>query len=445
MSRNFVEPLIDGHRILPSLLTDIGRAKHYVHVSVFLFFRDPIGEEIAAALEERARGGVTVRVLLNLEKTGMGDPFSTGEKRMMKNDPNVEYDPLDIRPLCERMRAAGIEVVDTDIDYDKLIEVSDPRLGSVAAQIRDTIEIDELHIDHRKVVIIDGAVAYVGGANFGAQYLYHEAFDPEVDSREEGEARKKAGLPEPWWKWHDSLTRFEGPIALEVDAHFRDRWILDGGEKFELAMASDSPSPHRDDFVGVPVEHTRVLTNCPDAEPNEVRETYVRLIREARRSIFIENPYLYHPAIVDTLCDAKKARPDLRVVLVLPNRRHNDNSFAEDAQQHHYPRYLECGIELYEYHHHFNHLKIAVFDGRYSIHGSTNLNFRSLDDDMDFELNILVDDEELGRRVLSEVRNVDIRHARRISKGDVEGVSFEALRIRMRDPRTLLLVSRRLL
>ena len=70
----------------------------------------------------------------------------------------------------------------------------------------------------------------------------------------------------------------------------------------------------------------------------------------------------------------------------MPNDRHNDNSFAEDAQQHEYARMLAASIEVYEYQKHFNHLKLAVFDERWAIHGSTNLNFRSLEDDKDFEL-----------------------------------------------------------
>jgi phosphatidylserine/phosphatidylglycerophosphate/cardiolipin synthase-like enzyme len=443
MPQSFVEPLVDGHRILPALLRDLRKAAEYIHVSVFLFFRDPIGEEIATVLEERARAGVTVRVLLNLEKTGMGDPFSTGEKRMMKNDPNIDYDPLDVKPLCARMRAAGVEVIDTDIDYDKVVEISEPRLSSIAAQIRDAIDIDVLHIDHRKIVVIDAAVAYVGGANIGAQYLFHVPFDPHLDARVEGQARKEAGQPEPWWKWHDSLTRFEGPIVQDIDSHFRERWLLDGGADFELARPKRSPTGAGP--TGTAVDDAKVLTNCPDDQPNEVREAYLRLIREARRSIFIENPYLYHPAIVDALCASKQARPDLEVVLVLPSREHNDNSFAQDAQQHLYARYVECGIDIFEYRHHFNHLKIAVFDERFTIHGSTNLNYRSLENDKDFELVVLVDSPQLARRVLVEVRDVDVALSRRIGREDVESTSFDSLRIRMRDPRTLLLLSRRAL
>jgi phosphatidylserine/phosphatidylglycerophosphate/cardiolipin synthase-like enzyme len=85
--------LVDGHRILPELLRDLRAAKRFIHISIFLFFRDPIGEEIAGVLAEKAREGVSVRVLINVEKTDMGDPFSTAEKAMMKHDPNVHHNP----------------------------------------------------------------------------------------------------------------------------------------------------------------------------------------------------------------------------------------------------------------------------------------------------------------------------------------------------------------
>ncbi|HZX94443.1 MAG TPA: phosphatidylserine/phosphatidylglycerophosphate/cardiolipin synthase family protein [Myxococcales bacterium] len=435
---NHARLLIDGHRILPALLEDIAAARRSIHVAMFLFFRDPIGQEIAEALASKVAQGVEVRVLLNLEKTQMGDPFSTGEKRMMKHDPNVHHDPTDVGPLCAYMKKQGIQVVDTNIDYDRVIQARDPRLRSLGAQIRETIAVDDLHVDHRKIVVIDGRVAYCGGANVGAQYLYHRPFDPEIDARVEGDEHKKRGMPEPWWKWHDSLTRFEGPVARELEGHFRDRWILDGGEEYEPAEPLP-PEPR-----GRPIGKTEVLLNEPNDQPNHVRERYLELIGEARESIFIENPYLYHPAIVDALVAAKRARPSLRVDLVMPARRHNDNSFAHDAQQHSYARFIQVGIAVYEYQNHFNHLKIAAFDGRISIHGSTNLNCRSLENDKDFELVVCVEDEGLAGQVLTEVRDVDVRYSKRFTRRDLRGLRGR-FRVRTRDPRTLLLLARRML
>ncbi|HET8934729.1 MAG TPA: phosphatidylserine/phosphatidylglycerophosphate/cardiolipin synthase family protein [Polyangiales bacterium] len=438
---NRAELLVNGDTILPSLLADIRAARSTIHISIFLWFRDPIGEELAAALLERARSGVTIRVLLNLQKTAMGDPFSTGEAEMMKHDPTVKHDPTDVEPLCERLRQGGIEVCDTNIDYDAKLVGVHPRLQSVARQIADAIKVDDLHVDHRKIIVVDGRIAYCGGANIGAQYMYHVPFDPRKEAKIEGEERKQQELNEPWWKWHDSLTRFEGPIVSDLERAFHERFVLDGGRDFALDEASAvAPASER----GFPIREARVLSNAPCPEPNEVRELYVRLIREAQRSIFIENPYLYHPAIVDALCEAKRARPDLDVTLILPSRDLNDNKFAQDAQQHEYVRYLECGIDVYEYRCHFTHLKIAVFDDRYSIHGSTNGNFRSLEDDKDFELVVLVDDEPFAQHVLQIVRDIDIQHSHKVTQADVShGVS--GFRTRHRDPRTLYLYSQRVL
>jgi cardiolipin synthase len=370
----------------------------------------------------------------------MGDPFSTGERRMMRHDPHVRHDPTNVKPLCKKMREAGVHVLDTNIDYDAPLALPDPRLRSIAEQIRGGIEIDDMHVDHRKLVIIDGHVGWCGGANVGAQYMYHGPFDPEEDAVAEAERWRKAGLPEPWWKWHDSLTRFEGPIVNALDQHFRDRWVLDGGNDIPPLPEVPARRPAR----GYPVADARVYCNEPNEKPNEVRELYLRLIGSARRSIFIENPYLYHPAIADALCAAKQATPSLDVTLVVPSGKHNDNSFGQDAQEHEYARYLACGIDVHEYQNHFNHLKMAVFDERLSIHGSTNLNCRSLEDDKDFELVVLVDDEPLAQWILTQVRDVDVRHARRIEPADLRG-SLAALRRRIRDPRTSLMLAKRVL
>jgi cardiolipin synthase len=438
---NRADLLINGDKILPRLLADIQAAQTTIHISIFLWFRDPVGDEVADALIERARAGVAVRVLLNVQKTAMGDPFSTGEAEMMEHDPNVKHDPTQVEPLCERLRDSGIEVRDTNIDYDAIVTCVDPRLQSIAAQIRDAIEIDDMHVDHRKLIIIDDRIAYCGGANIGAQYLYHVPFDPEKEASREGAERLEQQLDEPWWKWHDSLTRFEGPIARELDRAFHERFVLDGGKDFELPEGDAAAA---DASRGQAIRSARVYCNAPSPQPNAVRELYLELIRNAERSIFIENPYLYQAQLVDALCEAKRARPELAVTLIMPSLELNDNRFAQDAQQHEYVRYLELGIDVYEYRCHFTHLKMAVFDERFSIHGSTNCNFRSLEDDKDFELVVCVDDEPFARQVLESVRDVDMRYSHKVTREDV-GHTLSGFRMRHRDPRTLYLISQRVL
>jgi phosphatidylserine/phosphatidylglycerophosphate/cardiolipin synthase-like enzyme len=114
-----------------------------------------------------------------------------------------------------------------------------------------------------------------------------------------------------------------------------------------------------------------------------------------------------------------------------------------DAQQHHYSAYIDAGLEVSEYQNHFSHLKLATFDMRWVIVGSANLNFRSLEDDKDFEACVLIESEELGLAIDREVRAEDIRWSRRIAPEDVHGASWHALRVRSRGPRTLMLTAAR--
>lgn len=119
------------------------------------------------------------------------------------------------------------------------------------------------------------------------------------------------------------------------------------------------------------------------------------------------------------------------------------NKLTYDAQQHHYSAFLDAGLEVFEYQNHFNHLKLATFDMRWVIIGSANLNFRSLEDDKDFEACVLIESEELARNIDREVRAEDIRWSRRIGPEDVHGASLHALRARSRGLRTLLMIAAR--
>jgi cardiolipin synthase len=435
MDANWAENLVDGHRALPVLLTDLASARSTIHVSIFLFFDDPVGRELADVLCARARAGVAVRVLVNLAKTAMGDPFSTGEEQMMEEDPTFPGDAMDVEGLAARLERAGVRVLDSNLDFDRTPPTDDPRLLEQARLVRETSRMDAAHVDHRKIVAIDGRVAYVGSANFGAQYLHRLPFDPAVEAHEEAERARREGAPEPWWKWHDGFVRLEGPIARDLDALFRERWVLDGGDDYGAVEPRPPEGPPR----GVRIDRATVRANQPDSTPNRVREAFLEAIAGARESIFVENPYVYHPRILDALVAARRRRPALRVDLVVPALAWNDNAFSQDAMQHHYRRLLRAGVAIWEYQNHFTHLKLATFDGRTAIVGSANLNFRSLEDDVDFEAVVVIEGEAFARGIEREVRDVDLGCSRRMRRRGL------GLRARVRDPRTLLLVWRRLL
>src|SRR5450759_2669278 len=233
---NFVENLVDGNRLLPVLLQDLNSATRSIHISIFIFFDDPIGEEISTVLEAKARAGVAVRVLLNVEKTDMGDPFGTGEKEMMKEDPGFARDPTDVSKMRQRLLDAGVAVVDTELDYDKMVETGEPELDTLARAIKGTVKVEALHVDHRKIVTIDGRVAYCGSANFGAQYLYHVPFDPEKDAHDEATAVREAGRPQPY---RETFDLHREPLPLSS----RDRGRAPRGQAGAPTPPGDSHRP----------------------------------------------------------------------------------------------------------------------------------------------------------------------------------------------------------
>ena len=350
----------------------------------------------------------------------MGDPFSTGEKRMMRKDPNVRYDPLDVRPLCKRLREAGVEVHDTNIDYDHVVETKFPRL----AGDRRTDQGGDRHRRSARRPPQDRPGRRQGRvlrrcSTSARSTCIHGAFDPArlIVAPRRSAWRERRESPSPGGSGTTASRASRDRMAVDARGSTSTRASSSmAGRSTTRCPALDGSAARRGRArsrsarVHTATSPMRSRTRCSTLYLAQHR-------RGTSRSIFIENPYLYHPTLVEALCAARRsARPSLRVTLVLPARRHNDNQFGQDAQEYYYARYLACGIEVWEYQHHFNHFKLAVFDERFSIHGSTNLNFRSLEIGQGLRAR-----RARGRRVVRshrssrDSRDVDISHALRIT------------------------------
>lgn len=419
----FVHNMVNGDQVLPRLLNDLRGAQHEINISMFLFYNDEIGKELANVLITKASDPnhtVKVQVLLNVSKTQVGH----------MSDLTID----ETSKLVDKLQAGSVKVLDTGIDYDKVITTGNHQFDSDETGIRNTVSLDVGIVDHRKLITIDGTIGYCGSANFGCEYLYHHPFNPSKSSKDEAEETENSHLPEAWQKWHDGLVRFVGPIVPKLDEVFRERWVLDGGQDYQ--PLSFNPY-HTASLYGYAVDQFQIVVAQPSGKTNAIRELFKQMIEAARESIFIQNPYLFNPVIVNALIEAKKNNPSLRVDLVLPNESNDDCSICYDAQSFRYQQYLPAGINVYEYQNHFNHLKIATFDNKYTIVGSSNLNYRSLEDDRDFELVILVDNPEFARDVNLNVRDVDISRSKQFTLSDVEGFGSDLWIINCRNPLTI--------
>ncbi|MDE2140900.1 MAG: hypothetical protein KGJ84_00640 [Elusimicrobia bacterium] len=332
--KNTVEFLIDSGAIAPGLSV-LQDARKSIHLEVFQFQPDEYGWTVAKLLAEKATAGVHVRVMLD------------------DNGSSVSTDP-EINKVMDFMRAAGVQVI-----------VKTPSLFAS-------------HLDHRKVLVVDGDTAFTGGMNIGLSY--------QKD-------------------WHDQQTLIQGPAVTALQSAFLERWRAAGGTVPD-AETPDLFPPLKEVPGGA---ETRVVAHEGAAKDQNIRAMYLRAIDTAERSIRIANPYFVDASVVAELTRA--ARRGVQVQVVLPED--NDQALVQRGSRAYYPDLLAAGIEVYEYQGRMAHEKVAVFDSRWSTFGSSNLDSRSLR--YNDELNLAVSDPGVARYIETNLFGEDLKRSTRIT------------------------------
>lgn len=333
---NRIEFLIDGEAALKPGIAAIEGAKRTIHLEVFQLQGDEIGIGMGKLLEAKAAAGVRVRVLLDEHGTR----------------PN-ESDSEMVKELIAGMRKGGVEV-----------------------RIRKTPFLAS-HLDHRKVLVIDGDVGFTGGMNIGNSY--------QKD-------------------WHDQQTMIMGPAVAELQDAFLEQWSAVGG-----AVDRNGPGLYPGIVPPADGSETRVVTHRGGAEDQNIKAAYMRAFATSQRSIRIANPYFVDGDIVKALGEA--ARRGVRVQVILPED--NDMPIVQRASRAFYPDMLASGVEVYEYQGRMAHEKVAVIDGLWSTMGSSNLDARSLSNND--ELNLVVMDARLARYIERFLFEVDVPRSRRFT------------------------------
>lgn len=349
--------LQDGHDTYASMLQAIREAKSYIHVEMYIFEGDEIGRLFAHALEERRNAGVEVRVLYD----GVGSLDAPKE-------------------FFEDMKRHGIEV----LAYNPL---------SPGEVVKKGAALD--HRDHRKLVVVDGRVAFVGGINIS--HVYGPAPRGPSGSSPSGgssgisgssgasgfsggdEKPKQSGQAVKDRPWRDTQVRIEGPVVAQFERLYLQQW------------ARQLKQPVHDDaryFPKVPAagnEIVRSIAGTPDDGADAAYVALVSAIESAETSVRITNAY-FVPArdLRDALARAARRGVDVRIVL--PS--HTDTPVVLEAGRSYYEDLLEAGVRIYEREDRLLHAKTATIDGVWSTVGSTNLDWRSLAHND--ELNVVV-------------------------------------------------------
>lgn len=336
--------LLMDEAFLPEIAAAIEGAKESIDVHLFVAEGNAPTRKIFDLLEAKAREGKQVRVSLDGYGTRSYNPHTDA--------------------WMAGLRAAGVEV------YLR-----------PAPPLRD-------HLDHRKIWVIDGRVAYIGGMNLGESY--HS-------------------------KWHDQQTRVEGPAVGPIERLFERAFSARSGAKsrFEPGKRAPARAPTEKESgrgADATAAQTHLVFHDGGRADENIKFAYLRAIRTAAESIRVASPYFTDKDVVDALCDA--ARRGVKVELMLP--REIDQRFMLDAARILYKDLLAAGVEIYEHTERMVHLKVAVFDDRAATVGSSNLDARSLE--FNDEANLFVDDKEFAQAVTKQIFEANRPKCERISE-----------------------------
>jgi cardiolipin synthase len=322
---NRIDIMTDGYAFFPELLKDIAEATHHIHINIYIFEDDALGRLVADALMTKARQGVKVRLIY--DDVGC---WRVGNR------------------FFEQMREAGVEVV-------PFLPVHFPSFTSKVN-----------YRNHRKIIVIDGRIGYIGGMNIARRYVSD--------------------------KWRDTMLRVQGGVvyalqrAFLVDWYFVDHTLIT--DRIYYPPVSEELTAKNHQLVA------QVVTSGPMARYPEIMQGFVRIILAARRYIYIETPYfLPNEPILFALKTAALAGVDVRLMCPL----YSDARFLDWASRSYLREIHEAGAKVYLYEPGFLHSKLLISDDSLVSCGSTNVDFRSLENN--FEANVFVYDEGTALRL----------------------------------------------
>lgn len=322
---NTLAILNNGDAFYPEMLRAIAGADLSITIEAYIYWAGEVGVEFAEALAEKASSGVRVKILLDAvgSSTIGEDILLTLEKGKCQL---AWYNPFSWKHLAR---------------YN--------------------------HRTHRKSLIVDGRVAFTGGAGIADHWR--------------GQARSPA-------EWRDLMVRLEGPAVTPLQTGFAQNWLQTTGELVSGPLYYPIVEP-----TG-PLALQTILSS-PEVGASTVRIMYYLSIICARRSIYIANPYFVpDPAARDALIEAKRRGVDVRIMVAA---RYNDNWLAHHNSVRVYGRLLDAGIEILEYNRTMLHLKTMVIDGRWFTIGTTNFDNRSFAHNE--ENNVCGYDEGVARQI----------------------------------------------
>ncbi|AKP68000.1 cardiolipin synthase [Companilactobacillus ginsenosidimutans] len=328
---NEIELFYDGKKKFERLFEDMKKAKETIHVEYYAFIKSEIGQEFLDILTEKAKQGLEVRLLY--------DPWGSGGQN---------------KKWLKQLSDAGGQVL--------------PFITSKNVIYKTRLN---YHL-HRKLTIIDGTAGWIGGFNVGDQYV--------------GESKK-------FGYWRDSHIRVKGTATLLMQERFFQDWNASIDRKTKPLVFENKyfPADRFNENTNLPIQ---IVTDGPDSRQEILKDGFIDMIINAKKSIWIQTPYLIpDDPMFTALTIASRSGVDVRIMVpCMP-----DHPFIFRATQYYSNLLTQFGIKIYTYDKGFLHAKTSIIDDKICSVGSMNHDFRSYS--LNFEANAFIYDSKIARKV----------------------------------------------
>jgi cardiolipin synthase len=323
---NTIDIYTDGTQKFTNLFNDIANATHHIHIQYYIINNDDLGNKLLEQLRIKALEGIEVRLLMDF----------IGSRHIPTKTLN-------------NLEKAGVKIAHFFPSKFKLFNFK--------ANYRN----------HRKIVIIDGKIGYLGGFNVGDEYM---------------------GLSKRFGNWRDTHLKIVGDAVISLQIRFFLDWRL--ASKEQLAMTSNYM--HESNLeIGAGIQ----IVSCgPDQQYEQIKQGFLKMIHAAKISICIQTPYFIpDDAITEALRIA--ASSGVNISIMIPNK--PDHPFVYWATVSYLGDLLPFGIKVYTYENGFLHAKTITVDGILSSVGTCNFDLRSFK--LNFEVNAFIYDSNITKRL----------------------------------------------
>ncbi len=333
MNQNFALPFknnetdvyVSGYEFFPALLAETNKATHHIHIVSYIIDDDPLGRLLRDALIDKARKGIEVRLLFD----------DVGSWKT----PNRFF---------EQMREEGIEV-------HPFMPVRFPAFtGKVNYR------------NHRKIIVIDGKVGFIGGMNLAQRYV-----------------KGHKGI-----MWRDTHIKISGAAVYGLQRAFLVDW-------FHADRTLITDRKYYPDTTITPNNNLiQIVTSSPTNVWEELEQGYIKILLSAKRYVYMETPYfLPTEPIFFAMRTAALSGVDVRLMVSLKT----DSKLVQMASRSYLTQTIQAGVKVICYEEGFNHTKLLVADDNIATIGSANIDFRSFENN--FEANAFFYDKSMAQRI----------------------------------------------